>query len=144
MSFTFAHKTFSFSLFYAKYQLDVVKNKKWVDVVNDYDLSILEMPSKVLEHFFKVPISLKVWFVISKFLQILSFLSWTSFNFKNILRINRKFQNSNFGAFETFGAFFLGLTRISSTVLWKGKEVGLPCREFTSHPNVGIDNPLHP
>merc|ERR1711997_1414819 len=27
MSFTFAHKTFRFSLFYVKYQLDVVKNK---------------------------------------------------------------------------------------------------------------------
>ena len=64
MSFTSAHKTFSFSLFYAKYQLDVVKNKKWVDVVNDYDQTIVEMPLKALEHFFKVAISLKVWFVI--------------------------------------------------------------------------------
>ena len=47
---------------------------------------------------------------------MLSFLSWTSSNFKNILRINRKFTNPNFGGFETFGAFFLGLTQISSTV----------------------------
>ena len=64
-------------------------------------------------------------------MQILSFLSWTSFNLKNILRINRKFQNSNFGAFETFGAFFLGLTQISSTV--NGIEFG---KKWSSPPSM--------